>query len=181
MSAAFFINFIVIKALTGLPTELIRSNSFLTHLVKVLLVDELTEQNRRKVVIGCSSIRHPGGFPYGKYLAEHTLVYVYVVCYACLAPLILPAGLGACVQRCRWSGPPGLGWLTLPCALSLSLSLFLSALSCGAVFFAGSYLVYKRQLLFVYEPEYETGGTRQRRVLCPANGVALTGTRPVCR
>jgi hypothetical protein len=26
------------------------------------------------------------------------------------------------------------------------------------VFFAGSYLVYKRQLLFVYEPEYETGG-----------------------
>jgi hypothetical protein len=28
----------------------------------------------------------------------------------------------------------------------------------GFAFFAGSYIVYKRQLLFVYEPEYETGG-----------------------
>lgn len=27
------------------------------------------------------------------------------------------------------------------------------------MFFLGSYMVYKRQLLFVYEPEYETGGT----------------------
>ena len=36
--AAFFINFIVIKALMGLPSELIRSSSFLTHMVKILFV-----------------------------------------------------------------------------------------------------------------------------------------------
>lgn len=52
--------------------------------------DELTEDHRRKVVLGCPSITHPGGFHYGKFLAEHTLNYVYVMCYSCLAPLILP-------------------------------------------------------------------------------------------
>lgn len=41
-------------------------------------------------MLGCPSITHPGGFHYGKFLAEHTLNYVYVMCYSCLAPLILP-------------------------------------------------------------------------------------------
>ncbi len=124
--AAFFINFTIIKALTGLPSELVRATAYLTHLVKIIFVDELTEQNRSKMVIGCRSLTHPGGFPYGKFLAEHTLLFVYSMCYSCLAPLILPAGL---------------------------------------MFFAGSYLVYKRQLLFVYEPEYETGGKMFKLIL----------------
>lgn len=81
--------------------------------------DDLTEAHRRRHVLGCPSVTHPGGFHYGRFLAEHTLIFVYVMCYSCLAPLILPVGFA---------------------------------------FFAGSYIVYKRQLLFVYEPEYETGG-----------------------
>lgn len=36
--AAFFINFILIKALMGLPSELIRSSSFLQHALKILFV-----------------------------------------------------------------------------------------------------------------------------------------------
>lgn len=124
--AAFFINFIIIKALSGLPSELIRMPAYLTHIVKVLFVDELTEQNRAQVVIGCRSLTHPGGFNYGKFLAEHTLLFVYSMCYSCLAPLILPAGF---------------------------------------FFFAGAFLVYKQQLLFVYEPEYETGGKMFKLIL----------------
>lgn len=124
--AAFFINFTIIKALTGLPSELMRTMAYLTHLVKIIFVDELTEQNRAQMVIGCRSLTHPGGFHYGKFLAEHTLLFVYSMCYSCLAPLILPAGF---------------------------------------LFFAGAFLVYKRQLLFVYEPEYETGGKMFKLIL----------------
>ena len=36
--AAFFINFIIIKALTGLPSELMRATSYMQHLVKILFV-----------------------------------------------------------------------------------------------------------------------------------------------
>lgn len=36
--AAFFINFIIIKALTGLPSELMRVMSYLQHLVKIVFV-----------------------------------------------------------------------------------------------------------------------------------------------
>lgn len=58
----------------------------------------MTEMNRAQVVIGCRSVTHPGGFHYGKFLAEHTLLYVYAMCYSCLAPLILPAGFSACAS-----------------------------------------------------------------------------------
>ncbi len=70
--------------------------------------DETTEMNRAQVVIGCRSITHPGGFNYGKFLAEHTLLFVYAMCYSCLAPLILPAGFSESSPRravpCRGSG-----------------------------------------------------------------------------
>jgi hypothetical protein len=67
--------------------------------------DDLTKEHRAKAVIGCHSIYHPGGFPYGRCLAEQMLVYTYTMCYACLAPLILPVGLGeppAIVLRRYW-------------------------------------------------------------------------------
>ena len=58
--------------------------------------------NRAQAVIGCRSITHPGGFLYGKFLAEHTLLFVYAMCYSCLAPLILPAGFGgSSIVSCR--------------------------------------------------------------------------------
>lgn len=66
--------------------------------------DEMTEMNRAQVVIGCRSITHPGGFPYGKFLAEHTLLFVYAMCYSCLAPLILPAGFSKWGRRRIWGG-----------------------------------------------------------------------------
>lgn len=74
--------------------------------------DETTEMNRAHVVIGCRSITHPGGFHYGKFLAEHTLLFVYAMCYSCLAPLILPAGFGesmfrACAVSAHVYGPKG--------------------------------------------------------------------------
>lgn len=43
------------------------------------------------------------------------------------------------------------------------------------MFFLGSYMVYKRQLLFVYEPEYETGGTALTRAAQAGEAVSQPG------
>lgn len=52
--AAFFINFILIKALMGLPSELIRSSSFLQHALKILFVYDDTP---------CTATIHPSIAP----------------------------------------------------------------------------------------------------------------------
>ena len=117
--AAFYLKFILIKGLMGLPFELIRSSSYIIWMFKLLFINDETLSNRSKTVIGLRSIYHPGSFPYGKLLSEHMLIFLLVMCYAAIAPVILP---------------------------------------CGVMFFLLSYIVYKQQLLYVYEPEYESGG-----------------------
>ena len=72
------------------------------------------------LVAGCRSITRSGGFYYGRFLAEHCLVFVLIFVYSIIAPLLL-----------------------IP----------------GTLFFGLATIVYKRQLLWCYEPELSAGGT----------------------
>ncbi|GMH54720.1 hypothetical protein TrRE_jg4043, partial [Triparma retinervis] len=115
----FYIDYVVIKTGVGLSLELTRFSAFFQAGVKALFSDDLTAQQREKMVIGCRSITRSGGWYYGRFLAEHCLVFVLIFTYSVIAPLIL---------------------------------LF------GSVFFLLASVVYKRQLLWCYEPELNCGG-----------------------
>ena len=116
----FYFDYCVIKVGVGLSLELTRTSAFFQAGLKALFCDDLTAQQRTKMVIGCRSITRSGGFYYGRFLAEHCLVFVLVFVYGVIAPLLL-----------------------IP----------------GTIFFGLATIVYKRQLLWCYEPELSAGGT----------------------
>jgi hypothetical protein len=115
----FFIDYILIKWGCGLGMELTRFACFFQAAIKALLSNDYTRQQREKMMLGCRSISRSGGFYFGKFLAEHCLVFTIVMVYSIIAPLILPIGL---------------------------------------IYFASCFVVYKRQLLFCYEPEINCQG-----------------------
>ncbi|GMH80812.1 hypothetical protein TrST_g10630 [Triparma strigata] len=116
----FYLDYIVIKIGVGLSLEITRLSAFFQAGLKAIFSDDLTAQQREKMVIGCRSITRSGGFYYGRFLAEHCLVFVLIFAYSVIAPLIL-----------------------LP----------------GTVFFCLATVIYKRQLLWCYEPELSSDGT----------------------
>eukprot|EP01038_Epipyxis_sp_PR26KG_P009590 gene9590-12916_t len=116
----FFTNYILVKAFTGLGIELIRLPALTIALLKRVFTPNITPRDRRKAFF--ESIRNfhiPGWFPYSKIYAQDMLLFIVCATYACIAPLILVAGL---------------------------------------FYFSVAELVYKHQMLFVYEPIFETGG-----------------------
>ncbi|GMH78867.1 hypothetical protein TL16_g07961 [Triparma laevis f. inornata] len=115
----FYLDYIIIKIGVGLSLEITRLSAFFQAGLKAMFSDDLTAQQREKMVIGCRSITRSGGFYYGRFLAEHCLVFVLIFAYSVIAPLIL-----------------------LP----------------GTLFFALATLIYKRQLLWCYEPELSADG-----------------------
>ena len=118
---AFFTNYIIMKAFFGLGIEIIRLPAMFSAAVKTLFTSNLTPRDRQFPylfgAIRCMS--NPGWFPFAKIYAQDTLLVVVCATYACIAPLILVAGV---------------------------------------CYFAGAAYIYKHQMLYVYEPIYETGG-----------------------
>jgi hypothetical protein len=115
----FYLDYLAIKIGCGLPMELLRVACFFQAGIKAIFCDDLTAQQRDAMVIGCRSLGKSGGFYFGRFLAEHCLIFVLVFTYSVVAPIILPA---------------------------------------GCIFFGFAALVYKRNLLWVYEPELNAGG-----------------------
>ena len=118
---AFFTNYVIMKAFTGLGIEIIRIPAMFSAAVKTLFTSNLTPRDRKFPYLfgAIRSMANPGWFPFAKIYAQDTLIVVVCATYACIAPLILLAGL---------------------------------------CYFAGASYIYKHQMLYVYEPIYETGG-----------------------
>ena len=118
---AFFTNYLIMKAFTGLGIEIIRLPAMFSAILKFLFTSNLTPRDRKFPYLFGSvrSMSNPGWFPFAKIYAQDTLLVVVCATYACVAPLSLIAGL---------------------------------------CYFAGASFVYKHQMLYVYEPIYETGG-----------------------
>ncbi len=118
--AGFFCNYVIIRAFSGLSLELTRVASLISAWIHVWISRNETVRNHRKrVIYGIRAYTNSGAFPYGRVLAQDLLVLTVCMTYACLAPLILIAGV---------------------------------------LFFGMSYIVYKHQILYVYE-SFETGGS----------------------
>ncbi len=119
--AGFFCNYVIIRAFSGLSLELTRVTSLISAWFHVWISrNETLHNQRRRVIHGIRAYVDPGAFPYGRIFAHDLLVLTVCLTYACLAPLILIAGI---------------------------------------LFFSMSYVVYKHQVLYVYEPSFETGGS----------------------
>ena len=118
---AFFTNYLIMKAFTGLGIEIIRLPAMFSSVLKFLFTSNLTPRDRKYPYLFGSvrTMSNPGWFPFAKIYAQDTLLVVVCATYACIAPLSLVAGL---------------------------------------CYFAGASFVYKHQMLYVYEPIYETGG-----------------------
>lgn len=117
----FFMAYICIKAFTGLGLELTRVLAFLGQLCKSLFTKNTTPRDRQREYLGwVRSIDCPSWFPYSIYLAQDALVVVVCLTYACIAPVMLTAGI---------------------------------------YYFSSAYFVYKHQMLYVYNPIFETGGS----------------------
>ena len=118
---AFFTNYIIMKAFTGLGIEIIRIPALFSATIKTLFTSNLTPRDRqRPYLLGAiRSMSNPGWFPFAKIYAQDTLLVVVCATYACIAPFTLLAGLS---------------------------------------YFGGASYIYKHQMLYVYEPIYETGG-----------------------
>lgn len=117
----FFTNYLIMKAFTGLGMEITRIPAAFSAFFKWAFTSNVTPRDRNEQVLFGSvrSLSNPGWFPFAKIYAQDTLLVVVCCTYACIAPLILIAGL---------------------------------------FYFAGASYVYKHQMLFVYEPIFETGG-----------------------
>ncbi len=120
--AGFFCNYVIIRAFSGLSLELTRVTSLISAWVHVWISrnDEIPRNHRKRIIYGLRAYADPGSFPYGRFLAHDLLILTVCLTYACLAPLILIAGV---------------------------------------IFFSMSYVVYKHQILYVYETGFETGGS----------------------
>lgn len=118
---AYFTNYLLMKAFTGLGMEIIRLPACLSASLKYLFTSNVTPRDRNEQMLFGSirSMANPGWFPYAKIYAQDILLVVVCCTYACIAPLILVAGL---------------------------------------CYFAGASYIYKHQMLYVYEPIFETGG-----------------------
>jgi hypothetical protein len=101
--------------------EIIRLPAMFAALLKELLTSNVTPRDRNEQVLFGSirAMSNSGWFPYAKIYAQDILLVVVCFTYACIAPLILLAGL---------------------------------------CYFGGAAYIYKHQMLYVYEPIYETGG-----------------------
>ncbi len=118
--AGFFCNYVIIRAFSGLALELTRVTSLIAAWIHVWITrNETVRSHRKRIIYGIRAYTNPGAFPYGRVLAQDLLVLTVCMTYACLAPLILIAGV---------------------------------------LFFGMSYIVYKHQILYVYE-SLETGGS----------------------
>lgn len=117
----FFTNYLIMKAFTGLGMEITRIPAAFSAFLKWAFTSNVTPRDRNEQVLFGSvrSLSNPGWFPFAKIYAQDTLLVVVCCTYACIAPLILVAGL---------------------------------------FYFAGAAYVYKHQMLYVYEPIFETGG-----------------------
>ncbi len=117
----FFTNYLIMKAFTGLGMEITRIPAAFSAFFKWAFTSNVTPRDRNEQVLFGSvrSLSNPGWFPFAKIYAQDTLLVVVCCTYACIAPLILIAGL---------------------------------------CYFAGAAYVYKHQMLYVYEPIFETGG-----------------------
>jgi hypothetical protein len=118
---AFFTNYLIMKAFTGLGIEIIRLPAMFSALLKTLFTSNLTPRDKSFPYLfgAIRSMSNPGWFPFAKIYAQDTLLVVVCATYACIAPLSLIGGL---------------------------------------FYFGGASYVYKHQMLYVYEPIYETGG-----------------------
>ncbi len=117
--AGFFCNYVIIRAFSGLSLELTRVTSLVSAWIHVWISRNETLHNQRmRIIYGIRAYADPGAFPYGRVFAHDLLVLTVCLTYACLAPLILIAGV---------------------------------------LFFSMSYVVYKHQILYVYETGVEMG------------------------
>ena len=117
----FFTNYLIMKAFTGLGMEIIRVPAIFSAVAKYLFTSNITPRDRNKQMLfgAVRNMANPGWFPFAKVCAQDTLIVIVCATYACIAPLILIAGL---------------------------------------CYFAFASFIYKHQMLYVYEPIFETGG-----------------------
>ena len=117
----YFTNYLIMKAFIGLGMEIVRIPALVAASIKYLCTANVTPRDRDSQPLfgAIRSMHNPGWFPFSKIYAQDVLLVVLCATYACIAPLILAAGL---------------------------------------CYFGGAAFVYKHQMLYVYEPIYETGG-----------------------
>ena len=80
--APFFINFIMLRALTGFPLQLVR--------LWPLLWGEFSLRYRCKTEREKRSVQEPPCIDYGEEYPEHMLIFTVGVTYAIIAPVVLP-------------------------------------------------------------------------------------------
>eukprot|EP01036_Dinobryon_divergens_P025868 gene25868-34457_t len=85
----FFMNYMLVKAFTGLGIELIRLG------LKQLFTSNVTPRDKRAIPFfgALRNIDVPGWFPSAKIYAQDMLLFVVSATYSCIAPLTLLAGL----------------------------------------------------------------------------------------
>jgi hypothetical protein len=154
--AGYFVALLVTKILAGLPMIFLR----FAALSRMLLLKTLSNENRltqREL----DSVYRLENVQYGWEFPTQLLVVVIVFTYAVICPVILPVGCTfARRKHYRFSGLVIVLLALARCTptlslLSLSLSLCTGLEGC---YFMGALLVYKKQVLYVYSPVYESGG-----------------------
>ncbi len=160
--SSFYIAYIMIKVLCSHPMELSRMSSFLVAGIRWLFTDDLTEAQRATRILGCNALERPGGFYYGyvgkgraggrageiKYVcAWCVFIEVKPTCYFLSLPFFFPP---------RRIYADNLFVFTITMTFALVAPLILPF---ALAFFVGAAVVYKRMILFVYEPEFESYGT----------------------
>lgn len=117
----YFTNYLIMKAFIGLGMEIMRLPAIFAAVLKAVFTSNVTprDRNAQPLFGSIRAMHNPGWFPFSKIYAQDLLLVVLCATYACIAPLILAAGL---------------------------------------CYFGGASYVYKHQMLYVYEPIYETGG-----------------------
>lgn len=91
----FFMNYMLVKAFTGLGIELIRLPAMCVWGLKQLFTSNVTPRDRRAIPFfgALRNIDVPGWFPSAKIYAQDMLLFVVSATYSCIAPLTLVAGL----------------------------------------------------------------------------------------
>ncbi len=91
----YFTIYIVAKAFIGLGMEMVRIPAVCMAIMKRLLTPNVTLRQRTEFAAGGSMrfMSNPGWLPFAKIYAQDTLVAILCATFACIAPLLLCAGL----------------------------------------------------------------------------------------
>ena len=155
----FYIDYVVIKTGVGLSLELTRFSAFFQAGIKAIFSDDLTAQQREKMVIGCRSLTRSGGYYYGRFLAEvgRARGEGRLELSDSIIPLTATTNNPFRAHFARRSLLSSQHCLVFVIIFTYSVIAPLILLF-GSIFFLLASVVYKRQLLWCYEPELNCGG-----------------------